>query len=858
MTPSQRPLARAASAAWIVPGNALLVVLLVLSPLIVWIGTAEQYDGPKLALLHLSALGLLALVVPVWSWSNLREQLREPIVLGPLLFLLSAIVSTLTSVSPWLSVLGEVNSGLGLVTIAAYVVVFLAVRALGDAERAWKLLSAVAVVCGVLAVYALFQLGDADPMIGNDTSQVEGWIRPVASLGHANHLGGYLACGLPFVLALAIRARGQGRLIVPLLFALTFLLGLAALVVTLSRSAWLGAITGGLCVGVLEVWRRNGRRVLVLLGVALVVAVGLVLLSGHNALGRRIAQFGSSPGRWLIWSTVGQLFAQRPLLGWGSETLQSVFGICRSAESARYEPGMTPTRAHNELLHVLVSQGVFGLVGVLVFGVGLVRDSVRAFRSGVDQTLVLALIASALAFVVQGLFSFTTVANGVLFATVAGLLSALTQPREAVSVQRRNWPLLGAGLVAGVVFVANVMAQGRALGWAAVGCVMAVELALAVGMWAAFVRSDARASAGSVPPSLAGKGVRGLGSSALPPTSPQPSTKAGGGRKTEEPSLARRANIPTLARAGAAILAAVLAWGLVLEPWIAASQVREGENLLTTNPKVACELFAAACQREPHREAHWVALARACELAASAEVTVERRRRYLDDGLRATERALELNPLRPENLAGRARMLCYQDGVDAKVVLDAFDTALARDRYNTAILVAAGRFAVKVGKHERGAAYLRRAVSVRPDQVDALVGLAELASMRGRLSEAREFLLSARASMWIQPEDREVLDRSAALLALVELRLGHLQEALVEAERISAKYPSWPGPRLTHAEALERLGKEEEAEREYRKILQRWPNQTRAREALTRLERTNPARAADGAVRQDSGIRSGS
>src|SRR4029079_6672275 len=110
----------------------------------------------------------------------------------------------------------------------------------------------------------------------------------------------------------------------------------------------------------------------------------------------------------------------------------------RTAAYWNIEWNGSPTRAHNEALNLLATQGLLGALGALALLVGVALVARRALRSTDDRLLVLALIAGGAAFVVQDLFSFTVAGCGTLVVTQAALLSRLAErgsgPHEEHSV----------------------------------------------------------------------------------------------------------------------------------------------------------------------------------------------------------------------------------------------------------------------------------------------------------------------------------------------------------------------------------------------------------------------------------------
>src|SRR5262249_57295530 len=128
--------------------------------------------------------------------------------------------------------------------------------------------------------------------------------------------------------------------------------------------------------------------------------------------------------------TAWRTFLDHPLTGSGLDTFQVVYGKQRTPGYWALEWERTPAKAHDELLHLLATQGALGGLAYLGLLGALGWAGVRAWRrcQGEDRGLVLALSASALACHVQLAFGFPVAALAVLHAVVAGLLSRLAWP----------------------------------------------------------------------------------------------------------------------------------------------------------------------------------------------------------------------------------------------------------------------------------------------------------------------------------------------------------------------------------------------------------------------------------------------
>lgn len=470
--------------------RAILALHLLLSPLLFCTGCVGVFEYPKLALLVTVTVVLLAfglhevlerrMAVLRGAVAHLR---RDPLSIGVILFLLSAVVSTATAISPHASLYGTHDSYAGLITIASYTVLYFATRAsCRDSRDARLLMRGCMAAMVISATYALAQFAGLDPIIWTDVSDIGSYVRPFGTMGHPNFLAAYLVMTLPMALlvgqtflpawsrqeCLLHRSTATSSWLKRCAFGLLVLMPLLVVVLTLSRGAWLALVCVG---GVLLVGHARAllSRKAILVGGLLATAVGFVVVVGvvlwdeggfGQSLRGRLRRLADGAGRAHIWEVGLALFRDRPWLGYGPDTFQLVFGTHRPADYGLVEWNATPARAHNELIHLLATQGLVGAAAAAVMLAGLALAAVRAWQRAraEDRLLVLVLAAAALGFLVTSLFSCTVVGCGTLFVTTLALLSRLaTTDSTAVivtpSCSSRSPRWLGAALWGGTAVV---------------------------------------------------------------------------------------------------------------------------------------------------------------------------------------------------------------------------------------------------------------------------------------------------------------------------------------------------------------------------------------------------------------------
>jgi hypothetical protein len=187
--------------------RAVLVANLVLCPLLpahrrgVRVRQGHAGDGVVLALVAIGATHAVSRLVerrperaalPNWRVAlrgGARTVYRDPIAVALIAYVISAVASTVTSISPRTSLFGANENSAGLVPILAYAVIFFVTRAaLSAAAQVERLLLVSVVPASVTEVYALLQIAGVDPIQWTRVSEAGTLVRPLATLGHPNLL----------------------------------------------------------------------------------------------------------------------------------------------------------------------------------------------------------------------------------------------------------------------------------------------------------------------------------------------------------------------------------------------------------------------------------------------------------------------------------------------------------------------------------------------------------------------------------------------------------------------------------------------------------------------------------------------
>ena len=460
------------------PVAAVTLGLLFLLPVLFTPGRlVEEFELPKASLLAAGGLLLFAWWIAlentriaaagVGRWLGaipgrvVTAVRRDPLGGAIALMLLSAVISTLASVRPPLSLFGAPQSHAGLRTVASLIAIYYASRSLAE-NPLWfrRVAQAAGLGAAVAAAYSLLQIAHLDPITWSRQTSFGGLIRSGSTVGHPNTLSAYLVTCLPLVAWLAFRARSRVAAIGWIALAAA---SLFIVVASLSRGAWLGAGAAAVTAAILALvsgGRPSRRSAAIGAGV---LAVGLLiplLTPMRGVVLTRMSQITDTRAettrtRVELWRSGMRMFADRPVAGVGLDAFLAAFPPYRTAELTRLEWGGTPAKAHNDAIQILCTQGALGgLIALAIVALvlaGLWRIVRRPETAG--RSAAIAAGAAVAAYVGSSLVGFGTVAVSAVAAALAGWIgrTAPSAPSHATHPRPAFWSVAIGLVIAGTL-----------------------------------------------------------------------------------------------------------------------------------------------------------------------------------------------------------------------------------------------------------------------------------------------------------------------------------------------------------------------------------------------------------------------
>ncbi|MBE9506428.1 MAG: O-antigen ligase family protein, partial [Chloroflexi bacterium] len=433
-----------------------------------------NYELPKVALFRGLTLLMLAAHFVALAWAptppNPRRWFSRPLVRPILLVAGVILLSTLTSLSPLVSLWGTYHRQQGAYLLLCFILWALLVAAHLRTPAQRRRLAAAVAVAGTLVALTPF----IESLRWHENPLT--W-RPGGSLGNPIFLGAYLIMAMPFTLVGARHFQKEPSPNVRRLWKWVALTGwvmalalqLFALLITQSRGPWVGALVGLVLFAGLVLWPTHRRLVLVGLVVGALLTGGLLAglkfdlvpspsLSQLPYVNRIAAATNLGGGtvrvRVVLWQSAGKVVTTwpevglesdrlhdlRPLVGYGPDTAAIVYTAAYPPELAHIEdPDAIWDRAHNETLDLLAMQGWLGLAAWMVLGVACARRGLalwRAARDPIERAWVAAPLAALAAHVVEVQFAFSLTATGMMVWLCVAWLAA---PSPFPQPPPRSW-----------------------------------------------------------------------------------------------------------------------------------------------------------------------------------------------------------------------------------------------------------------------------------------------------------------------------------------------------------------------------------------------------------------------------------
>lgn len=428
-----------------------LYTLIAILPLLFWLDTATIFAVPKLLGLHLISISALFVIfLKVFLERGLQIR-TSPLIIFLGLWTVSLLLSTVFSINQITSLYGQYGRFMGLFTFLNLMIIPVYLANYFDRQQFRSLILVSIITATLVATYGILQYFDFFGLWPAEFRWTDApQNRVFATMGHANHLGAYLAMNFMFLTYIWNKKDFSSNWVAGLAITIPSLLMAACLLLTASRGAVLAFFLVYmilLIIRIIKHYHQMKKKLWFLTATIILIfatAIGSiwVFVDNLDSLGlvarteQNIASMekGIIPERLSFLYSSWQMFVDHPLLGTGLSTFRDAYSAYRRTDYIIDGPGnaqyiTVPESAHNEYANILATQGLLGLLTFLALLIYLIITLLRRYFSESSESgerWPLVLLGGILVFAVQVLFNFGEIVNWFIFFLLIGIIAADT------------------------------------------------------------------------------------------------------------------------------------------------------------------------------------------------------------------------------------------------------------------------------------------------------------------------------------------------------------------------------------------------------------------------------------------------
>ncbi|RPI16927.1 MAG: hypothetical protein EHM58_10985 [Ignavibacteriae bacterium] len=427
----------------------MLIALVVVLPLVFTTTVESLFNVVKsTAFRMLSGLFFISLIIFLWNKlkQNRFEYIANRAIDSAVLFIfLGAVISTVFSINPYVSLFGQYSRQIGLITYAILTLLyFLSSITLSNTEKRDKLLFAMSLTGALVGAYSILQYFGLDPF----KVQIVAYVRPMSSMGTSVFAAGLMVMVLPFAVIRAFQNKFSfTTVIIPVII-------LAGIIISQTRTVYAALLFELIlfCIFYPYVLKpdiiryNNARRTgLIILGIIVIALIAANIFLSHNIYIKRFQSIVTitETQRWVLWKTTLNMFGHYPITGTGISTFSRGLEDFLTIALKNKDASPYYDNAHNNYLHTLAVMGIIGLAAYLYMLFTGVRYSIASVLNKSEkksrQYIFVAFLCMFGGYIVYGLADFDELTHlAYLFIFLAAFKSELFSAGKGVILKFSN------------------------------------------------------------------------------------------------------------------------------------------------------------------------------------------------------------------------------------------------------------------------------------------------------------------------------------------------------------------------------------------------------------------------------------
>lgn len=412
-----------------------LLGIVFLSPIIFDPHCYDSFELPKITFIRIISI-IILFSLYIRAISQKKKLKINYIYLPLILFIAVQIITTFNTSDLISSLKGTHKRQEGFFTILNYIFLFYIASKFIPPKMIFHFFLASVLSATLISIYAILQY------FGYDFHQKE-FDRSFSTLSNPNFLGAYLIMIIPFVLYYIFTTKRWEEKV---FFLACGIIIFVALLFTYSRASWIGFMVSSVLFFVVAGYHiiKQNKKIIIFSLLSLLFIT--ILASYHTQkkeqftiLKRALSTFdikeGKSIGaRFSVWKSGFKMIREKPLFGWGIDSFKSIFPGYKLPDYVQYEGvRITADKAHNEIIHLSACQGFIGLFSYLWIIVIFFQKIILGIKKNSPGLALIAILSSAVAYLVQNQFSFSVITIGIIFWILVGFGMNLTSTPEEIA-----------------------------------------------------------------------------------------------------------------------------------------------------------------------------------------------------------------------------------------------------------------------------------------------------------------------------------------------------------------------------------------------------------------------------------------
>lgn len=383
----------------------------------------------------------------IYLWDKIKQNkieitINKAIDAAVLFIYFSAVISTIFSLNPYVSIFGQYTRQIGLITYTIITLLyFLSSFILLDKKNINNLLFIMTLSGAFVGIYSLLQYFGFDPF----GIQPAAYTRPVSSMGSSVFAAGLMVMVLPFAI---IQVLNFKSLTLYIIFALILFFILAGIVISQTRTVYAAALVELILFCLvypyalkpeINKFKKARKAGLIILCSLIILIIIIILIFPESIFIKRFKGIVNiqKTERWGLWLATLNMFRHYPIVGTGLSAYSIGFEDFLTTALKHKDPFVFYDHPHSNYLNALATMGVIGFAAYLYLLFTAVRYSVGAiFKYQESRIVFTAFLCMFSGYIVYGMADFDEITHLVyLYILLAVFKSVLFLAGKRTSIK---------------------------------------------------------------------------------------------------------------------------------------------------------------------------------------------------------------------------------------------------------------------------------------------------------------------------------------------------------------------------------------------------------------------------------------